>query len=572
MLSRSPSMQQIATLARAAARRGGGGGTRAATVHNPGDYWRIMRQASELAAIGSGHGQMNYLRVAPRTEDERQEQRKAARLSLDTSAHGGGRFAEFLAQLEDGGSVHLRHKLPSNSMRSSQSMGALMKQSDDGTAAPSSSAPFNTAYGGGGGGGNRNREFLDGSSSSVAVRVNPATGDGDEKMDVDAAVSTTTTTLPETVFPPSDVAEKERNGAVDAIPMAKETTTSTFSSGGGDVVVPMDEDTETEKGGRGRSLAFLALQKQQQDKEEEEEKADFVGLAAPPSPFLPSSGEQPHVPPPVPSLGSGVRTVKRVTFNGGPETTTTATTTTTTRTTGKTSSSGAAQKIDIPKSDDKDGLLLKMGDRTDSHSGPVTNPQDLEALMRKLHFHHDRKLSKNALAEGLRHLGYELDPSEMAVLMDQLDLDDDEAVAPAEFVASQLDWGMMQRCNRDLWLECARRAFADLDSNSDGVLSAQELVASLRSKLPAEEVDFAVEDALVEAGGVDPEEIDFEGFLKMLHVGSFESLDSLDQYEARFHRSSLDGSMDASGHGGGGGALGLTARLETVPENLPPNK
>jgi len=44
---RSPSMQQLATLARAAHRRG------AATVHGPGDYWRIMRQASELAAIGT---------------------------------------------------------------------------------------------------------------------------------------------------------------------------------------------------------------------------------------------------------------------------------------------------------------------------------------------------------------------------------------------------------------------------------------------------------------------------------------------------------------------------------------
>lgn len=39
-------MQAMAALARAATRKG------AATVHGPGDYWRIMRQASEIAAMG----------------------------------------------------------------------------------------------------------------------------------------------------------------------------------------------------------------------------------------------------------------------------------------------------------------------------------------------------------------------------------------------------------------------------------------------------------------------------------------------------------------------------------------
>ena len=44
---RSPSAQQLAVLARAATR-----GHRAATVHGPGEFWRVMRQASELAAMG----------------------------------------------------------------------------------------------------------------------------------------------------------------------------------------------------------------------------------------------------------------------------------------------------------------------------------------------------------------------------------------------------------------------------------------------------------------------------------------------------------------------------------------
>lgn len=63
-----------------------------------------------------------------------------------------------------------------------------------------------------------------------------------------------------------------------------------------------------------------------------------------------------------------------------------------------------------------------------------------------------------------------------------------------------MDWGVLQESNRELWLECARRAFAGLDSDSDGRLSVEALIGTLRRKLPAAEVDYAVEDALVEAG------------------------------------------------------------------------
>lgn len=45
-ISRSPTVEQIAMLARAANRRG------SATVHGPGEYWRLLRQASEIAAMG----------------------------------------------------------------------------------------------------------------------------------------------------------------------------------------------------------------------------------------------------------------------------------------------------------------------------------------------------------------------------------------------------------------------------------------------------------------------------------------------------------------------------------------
>jgi len=59
-----------------------------------------------------------------------------------------------------------------------------------------------------------------------------------------------------------------------------------------------------------------------------------------------------------------------------------------------------------------------------------------------------------------------------------------------------------QRCcdSRDQWLECARAAFASMDSAETGHITSSQLVILLSPKLPAEEVEHAVEDALMEAG------------------------------------------------------------------------
>lgn len=73
-------------------------------------------------------------------------------------------------------------------------------------------------------------------------------------------------------------------------------------------------------------------------------------------------------------------------------------------------------------------------------------------------------------------------------------------MAAPEFVASQLDWAALQESHRELWLECARRAFEGLAADADGRLRVEALIGALRGKLPAAEVDYAVEDALVEAG------------------------------------------------------------------------
>lgn len=137
------------------------------------------------------------------------------------------------------------------------------------------------------------------------------------------------------------------------------------------------------------------------------------------------------------------------------------------------------------------------------------------------------------LGEGLAKLGFVLEDSELNALMDQLDLNKDGVIGRSEFLASQMDWGFLQEDCRDLWLQCAQRAFAALDTDQDGKLSSRQLVEMLRSKLPAHEVDWALEDMMIEAGYADADEVDFEGFLRMARAGSQDPLDSLEQYEPR---------------------------------------
>ena len=96
------------------------------TLHGGADYWRNMRAAAaaavaarggvggslhgggggggpgpatmamDTAAEGSIHGQDEYLRTAARSDAEKGEQRKAARLMLDTSHHAGADFARLV--------------------------------------------------------------------------------------------------------------------------------------------------------------------------------------------------------------------------------------------------------------------------------------------------------------------------------------------------------------------------------------------------------------------------------------------------------------------------------------------
>lgn len=58
--------------------------------------------------------------------------------------------------------------------------------------------------------------------------------------------------------------------------------------------------------------------------------------------------------------------------------------------------------------------------------------------------------------------------------------------------------GVTHLC-REQWLAAAQKVFQSLDSQSNG-LTMERLMCVLREKLPAAEVEYAVEDALVDAG------------------------------------------------------------------------
>jgi hypothetical protein len=55
-----------------------------------------VRLSMTLLMTGSVHGTNDYIRWVGRSEEERAEQRKAARLCLDTSAHAGSDFQQLM--------------------------------------------------------------------------------------------------------------------------------------------------------------------------------------------------------------------------------------------------------------------------------------------------------------------------------------------------------------------------------------------------------------------------------------------------------------------------------------------
>jgi hypothetical protein len=443
-LGRSPSASALSVLARAAARAPEG------SVHAPGEVLRALRAAT---APGSVHGRGAY------SQAERAAARRASRLALDTSAHGGARYREFLERLErapgDGGDVGA---IGAAALRGSRSMGQL-----------SASAP-------------------------------PERG-GALAMDADAAEAP----LPAAAFP--------------------------------EAAAPMEVDTGLEQGGRGRSAALAALLSGG-----EEAPADGGGAGAPP----------PEAPAPAAarSASAELPPVKKVAF-AAPRSARAQPSATAALT-----AAAAPAPAPAPDADAEPDA---------EPAGPLTAPADLELLMRRLRFRPGAPLSAAALADGLRSLGYDLEPSEVAALLEALEPGaGGAALAPGRFVASQLDWAELPRAGAgaaEMWLECARAAFEGLDADSDGRVAPAALLAALRAKLPPDEVDAALEDALAAGGPSGRGGMDFDAFLRAARLGegSAAAAEELEAYEPRLRRPAAPPPGEGSAHG--------RAALPSVPEH-----
>ena len=77
---------------------------------------------------------------------------------------------------------------------------------------------------------------------------------------------------------------------------------------------------------------------------------------------------------------------------------------------------------------------------------------------------------------------------EVQELFGVVDVEQRGQVTQAELAAGLIDWKAFQDTYKDRWLECARRAFAELDSSGTGELGAEEIAGAFSSHLSPYEV------------------------------------------------------------------------------------
>jgi hypothetical protein len=134
-------------------------------------------------------------------------------------------------------------------------------------------------------------------------------------------------------------------------------------------------------------------------------------------------------------------------------------------------------------------------------------------------------ITADQLADRLAAAGFNVTRTEVSHLagaMPQRAEGEGAQAAPSALLASQLDWRELRTSYRDEWLSALEAAFSTL-AGDDGVISAKDVVASMRGKLPAAEVDAALEDVMLEAaaeegaGGEEGEGgLDFATFAALL--------------------------------------------------------
>lgn len=86
-------------------------------------------------------------------------------------------------------------------------------------------------------------------------------------------------------------------------------------------------------------------------------------------------------------------------------------------------------------------------------------------------------VSIQELSAGLEALGFDVSPGEMEVLMARIDTDRDGGLQLSEFVASLVDWGVVQR--HHAWQDWVRAVFDRLDKDGNGFITLDEIAEEL---------------------------------------------------------------------------------------------
>ncbi|CAG9460057.1 unnamed protein product [Pedinophyceae sp. YPF-701] len=159
--------------------------------------------------------------------------------------------------------------------------------------------------------------------------------------------------------------------------------------------------------------------------------------------------------------------------------------------------------------------------------------RSVHKVLRAFNFDRRAAISREDLGRTLQQLGYDLADQELQHLMCILDGAHVGEVNRGAFAASLIDWKAFQRNCTDQWLEHLKRAFAEMDQDGDGCIWVEDMLKVLRNKLPPQELEHAVEHALVDAGCREQRHMNFEDFARMMHSPSADALDNLDIYDDR---------------------------------------
>lgn len=148
------------------------------------------------------------------------------------------------------------------------------------------------------------------------------------------------------------------------------------------------------------------------------------------------------------------------------------------------------------------GSMLAGAAPSSSSGNPIIqdpHSKQMEEIFQQLELQGDA-VDRETAAVALAKMGYQLEPSEIGRLLEQVDVSNSGRVRRAALAASQIDWRYLQQNRLSDWLEIAHRAFASLDHDSDGRLNVSEILSSLRAKLPPDELRLTVQQAMTAAG------------------------------------------------------------------------